>query len=466
MTSSSARQPLRHLSPAERARLNALVDRLVEARRSKAAAEAAETRVLAEALSFACERGGTDDARECDLAVREIAAELAAAVRTSDRTMQARLSEAELLTTRFPATLAALAAGEIERSHLRTIVENGARIDDDAARATFEDAALDLARRETPGRIRPVLRMLAQRIDPIPLSERHRLAKADADVWVRGLEDGMAQISALVPAHIAEGILDRLTQYAKSIIRFRGTQAGADASSPTDTDASATLDGIDTAACGAEPDTRALGEVRADVFADLLLTGHATAEISSASVPESEAITAHVQVTIPASTLTGHSDDAAELAGHGPIPAEIARRLAGTATIWMRLFTDPGTDCITDIDQYRLPPSMRRLLFARDEHCRFPGCRRPVWRCDADHTIAHEDGGPTCCCNLAHLCRGHHVVKHNCAWGVRQLPGGVLEWTSPAGRIYNDIPARTLAFTAGAVPIDQATGPPGDPPPF
>ncbi len=42
--------------------------------------------------------------------------------------------------------------------------------------------------------------------------------------------------------------------------------------------------------------------------------------------------------------------------------------------------------------------------------------------------------------------RGHHTLKHNTAWTVRQLPGGVLEWTSPTGRIYIDTPVSTIEF--------------------
>lgn len=63
-------------------------------------------------------------------------------------------------------------------------------------------------------------------------------------------------------------------------------------------------------------------------------------------------------------------------------------------------------------------------------------------------------------CNLAHLCRRHHILKHHTAWRVRQLSDGVLEWTSPTGRVYRDIPTSSVTFTP--------TGdPPGvDPPPF
>ncbi len=38
--------------------------------------------------------------------------------------------------------------------------------------------------------------------------------------------------------------------------------------------------------------------------------------------------------------------------------------------------------------------------------------------------------------NLACLCRHHHRIKTHTAWTVRRLPGNILEWTSPTGRVY------------------------------
>jgi hypothetical protein len=40
-------------------------------------------------------------------------------------------------------------------------------------RGAYEAAALDHARRESPGRLRPAARLLAQRFDPVPSQERH-----------------------------------------------------------------------------------------------------------------------------------------------------------------------------------------------------------------------------------------------------------------------------------------------------
>lgn len=64
-------------------------------------------------------------------------------------------------------------------------------------------------------------------------------------------------------------------------------------------------------------------------------------------------------------------------------------------------------------------------------------------------------GGSTGIRNLACFCRRHHTLKHAADWTVRQLPGGTLEWTSPAGRTYLDDPPPPVVFR----PSDE-------PPPF
>ncbi len=50
-------------------------------------------------------------------------------------------------------------------------------------------------------------------------------------------------------------------------------------------------------------------------------------------------------------------------------------------------------------------------------------------------------------------------MKQFTAWRVRQLEGGVLEWTSPLGRTYReDAPTPAVAFTPAAPPRDIDTG--------
>ena len=49
---------------------------------------------------------------------------------------------------------------------------------------------------------------------------------------------------------------------------------------------------------------------------------------------------------------------------------------------------------------YQVPARLREFVSVRDLTCRFPTCRQPAWRCDADHTRPFDQDGPTCSCNL------------------------------------------------------------------
>ncbi|MCR2815783.1 HNH endonuclease signature motif containing protein [Microbacterium jiangjiandongii] len=430
----------------------AVITGVEHTRRAIAALQAEELQWFARAEALAAEetaRIPSNEGREREMPRRGMAAELAAVLRRSDRGMQERMRDAAVLVDGFPATLGALESGRIDVAHVRVIQDAGARITDPDARARFEQAALVVAERETPGRAKPIILMLAQRLDPVPLEERHTEAAAGRRVWVRDLDDGMAELAAVLPAPLAYAIKERLTAHAREIVAAaHGARAGAggDASD----DGAADADIIAT-------DCRTTDQVRADVLTDLLLTGHATAPVSAGSIPATAAITAHVQITIPAATLTGDGTEPAELVGYGPIDPTTARHLAATAPVWERLFTSPTTGAVLQVDTYRPSVQMRRLLDARDEHCRFPGCRRPARLCDGDHTIDAARGGPTRVTNLANLCPGrHHPVKHKTAWSVVQRPDGILEWTSPTGRVYVDVPRRVLEFMALAAAEEPA----------
>ncbi len=166
------------------------------------------------------------------------------------------------------------------------------------------------------------------------------------------------------------------------------------------------------------------------------------------------AIRATVQVTVPVLTLiddrVADPFEAVTLGGFGPIDADTARRLAATAPGWDRILTHPISGAVLGVDRYQPSKEMRRHLQVRDQHCRFPGCRMSTRRSDADHTIDFQFGGPTEVSNLAHLCRRHHTLKHQTPWSVVQKPGGVLEWTSPTGRVYPDHPSSGVHFSIDA----------------
>lgn len=195
-----------------------------------------------------------------------------------------------------------------------------------------------------------------------------------------------------------------------------------------------------------EYDTRTLDQLRADLFADLLLTTAPT----SATQTSLEAVKATVQVTISADSLTSDDDLMAELNGHGPMTTDAARILAGHAGSWDRVFLDPR-GMVIETDNYVPTAGMKRFLRARDQHCRFPGCRAPAHRCQIDHNHDHAKGGRTALCNLSLFCTSHHPLKHpdvddRDRWSAKQLDDGVILWTSPLGRSYTDEPPLRVMF--------------------
>lgn len=452
----------------ELAMLDSLVTSLVETRSAIAAMQALELTLLAAAEALADEqtsRLAAADAREAEMPRRTIAAEIGTATRANDRTVQRRMGEASALTRDFPEVVSALGSGRIERSHAAVILDTGGSMTDAAARADFERAAVSLAERETPGRLRSLLRSLAARLDPMSIDFRHSRAKERRGVWVQDLDDGMAQLIATLPAAVAHAIRDRLTRFAHVVIDARETASASDwgvgageegatvheaeravpeAEGAVPDAGSVVPEGVS----GAGPaDRRSIEQVRADVLADLLLSGDPTAAPRSPTP-----IVGTVQVVVPVLTLIGVGEEPAEIVGHAPIDAATARRLAGSAPGWDRILTHPVTSAVLAVDRYRPSEDQRRMLRARDERCRFPGCRMPVHRCDIDHTIDAARGGPTETCNLAHLCRRHHTLKHASDWTVRQRADGTLEWASPTGRIHLDEPPSAVRFRATADP--------------
>jgi hypothetical protein len=442
----------------DEAATSSLVDEFLACRSDKAALDARELRTLAAAASLVDEQRSrltSRESRKTDLPARTMVAELAAAARVSERTVQRQLNDAADLCARFPVVVDALADGRISRTHVSVIHEAGWPIDDEGARAEFVTAAVARAEVMTPGRLRPVVETLAARLNPRTIAERHAEARANRDVRISDLADAMSELIMTGPAVLVHGIYDRLTHDAHAIIAARPPSADADAGSRVHSESRGNggESGSDVDDDDSTPDTRTMGQLRADILCDLLLTG--TAETCRAG-EGIDAIRATVQITVPVLTAAGVGSEPALLAGYGPVDPDTARRLLGNAVGWERVMTSPVTGCVLAVDRYKASAALGRFLRARDERCRFPGCRQPVWRCDLDHTIDAAKGGPTHHRNLAHLCKRHHILKHNTPWHVRQLAGGVLEWTSPTGRIYIDTPEPTVRFTPD----------PGPPPPF
>lgn len=424
----------------------------------EAALHARKLRLLADAFALAetqQARIPSTRSKERDMPLRALAAELGLAVKVNDRTMQSHMWDAHRLTMSFAATVAALEDGRISRGHVSAILDSGGAIDEPAARAEFERAVLEYAETTTAARTRAYARQQADIRNPLTLQERHDLAVQGRRIWVTDLDDGMSLLNELLPTALAHGILDRTTRQARLIKRVDAARRHEARTTPGGTDAAALR--MPDSSCENEPDEeevwfdeRTIDQIRADLVADMLLTGAPVIDPTLDAAPGGlGAIRATVQITVPVTTLTAVTSGGAELDGIAPVDPATARRLAGDALGWDRVMTDPVTGMVLAVDRYQPSAAQQRYLKARDPHCRFPGCRRPARLCDDDHTHDHAKGGPTDIRNLACLCKRHHTLKHATDWTVRQLAGGTLEWTSPAGRPYLDHPPQRVVFVPG-----------------
>ncbi|GAA1956619.1 HNH endonuclease signature motif containing protein [Microbacterium deminutum] len=408
--------------------------------------QAVQARILAESLDLCLADG--DSRPGTTLSVRSFAAELACAVRMSDRTVEQHMNDAQVLRDRFGATFGALRDGILPRAHAQVIADEGIRLSDDTGRAEYERIVLDLAAQLTTGRLRAVAKAVAEQLMATTLDDRHADARTRRRVHLRDVDDGMTELWALLPTALARGIEDRLTRFAHAVRDAEREAISDDAHLRSGVESKSQPESADPTGPDASPQAnRTLDQLRVDAFCDLLLTGHAsTAAIDRDGGARVDAIRGVVQITVPVQTLTEGTCPAAYLADRCPIDSESARRIAAAASIWHHVITDPLSGDVVAVHRRFPSEAQRRHLRARDEHCRFPGCRIPVWRCDVDHTVDHQHGGATSVCNLAHLCRRHHTMKHNTAWRVEQHEAGVLVWTSPLGRIYADRPSPTLRF--------------------
>ena len=104
------------------------------------------------------------------------------------------------------------------------------------------------------------------------------------------------------------------------------------------------------------------------------------------------------------------------------VSAEMSRRLTCNASqVVMR---HDGAGNVLDVGRKTrtIPAAIRRALFARDTHCRFPGCT--ARRCDAHHVTHWIDGGETSLENLVLLCRRHHRAVHEGGFMLAQHADG------------------------------------------
>ena len=306
--------PLRDLA-------DACLDGLGELARLEARSAALKVRLTAD-YAEATRALASPAASLRDRTVREMAlvAELACVLTVSEHTAGTLLGECQVLTASLPLTLNALQAGSISWAHARIMVEETTDLDA-AGAAALEAHFLDPevpnpargcpAGELVPGRFRTKSRTWRERHHPVSIEQRHTRSAKDRRVEFAPDRDGMAWLSAYLPAGTAAGIWERTTAAARAL---QGP---------------------------AEP--RTLTQLRADVAATWLLgTGTGTDADGNGGCPGVPVPRAQVLITVPVLSLLGAGEEPAMLDGYGPIPPSMARALvADGAESFHRVLTDP-----------------------------------------------------------------------------------------------------------------------------
>lgn len=391
-----------------------------------------------------------------------VCAQIGARMRVSDRTVARWVAHAESLTGDYAATQKSLQSGKISKAHTIAMCDAGIIITDPEKRAQYESIVLTYAEKESVNRVRAFATRVAERFTDRPLEERAEAARAGREVTLRPLDDDLGLLSAVLPLTEATAMMDRLSKMAKRVWRDNRKARTLCPEPNIEEDEPRTSPTSMSATELAASDLRTIAQIRADLLIDLVLTGRPAAHDATGL----ETITPHVQVVIPLLSLLPQEhieklrdipgfetlleipgmQDQPHIVGQGPINIHTAKFLAGCAPGWDRMLTHPVTGVVEHVDRYQPTDSLKRYLRARDEHCRFPGCRVPVRRCEIDHTVDWAFGGKTTASNLAHLCPKHHRLKHHTEWSVTQHRGGVLEWVSPNGQSYHEEPPSSVAF--------------------
>ncbi|WP_198025380.1 HNH endonuclease signature motif containing protein [Brachybacterium phenoliresistens] len=150
--------------------------------------------------------------------------------------------------------------------------------------------------------------------------------------------------------------------------------------------------------------------LRVGVLRYLLLT-KASLQTDGIDVPQDRF---RLNVTVPVMTLLGRSEAPGTLEGTSPLPADLARALAGGEGTWYRVLTDPCTGAFLPLaaTTYRPTAAMLEHLRHLNPTCAVPGCRRAIsMGAQADHIEEFLAGGPTSIENLHWLCEHHHQEK-------------------------------------------------------
>ncbi|RYU14146.1 HNH endonuclease signature motif containing protein [Nocardioides iriomotensis] len=352
-------------------------------------------------------------------------AELASALRISTDAGRTLLAEAVELAHRLPQTWRRVRAGELPAWRARRVARSTLALTREGA-AFVDRHVASFAHKVGPAQLDRLVEEALVRFEP-DLADARRRAAADG----RHVTVHTDQVGYDGTVHV-EGDLDLADALDLDAALITGAARLADLGC---------TDSLDVRRA------HTLGELArgTDPTLDLDQPGHG------------REVVLHVHITPDA--LNGH--DGTHLARvdntRSFVDADQVRTWCGT----------PGTTVtvrpVLDLDEhisstaYETPDRLAEQATHVDGTCVFPWCTRPARSThgtDCDHVVPHAEGGTTCSCNIARLCRRHHRLKTHTAWHYDVLERGSYLWTSPHGLGF----LRDRTGTIDVTPPDRPSG--------
>jgi hypothetical protein len=384
---------LGEVSPAAEPRdLLAQVEALERVKSAAAAAQARLTADLDDRRNDAHPRHAASDA--------SLGAEVGIARHQSPHCGRRKLGLARALVDDLPATLAALASGDIDERRAEIIADGTRDLTLQDRRAAEAEIAAEL--RYLGGRdLQHLVQRIVYRIDEPGAVRRREQAQGRRHVSSRNLGDGTARVFGVVSDVHAAAIIGSLRERAGL---ERATGVAGD---------------------------RSHTQLVADVFVERL-TGQAVAT----------AVPVAVDLVVSAETLFGGDDEPADVVGGGPVPASVAREMVIASpeeqTRIRRLFRVEETDRLVAMESSsRIFRGLRALLIRiRDRTCRTPYCNGDIKH--GDHVMPVRAGGETTEDNAQGLCEACNYIKEQPGWRHRVVSRGLdqhtIEITTPSGQ--------------------------------
>ena len=282
---------------------------------------------------------------------------------------------------KLPKTEAAFANGDLGYQHVALIARTAEHVGAAAVRKE-EGRLLQSAQTHDPGQFLGVTKNFEHRVDAEGALTEANQAHARRYLHLGEPQDGMIRIDGLLDAEGGATLRSALEPFMKPM----------------------------------KEDDRTFGQRQHDALVELC---------RQRAIGKRDGAGPRPQLIIRASldTLAGlPGAPAGEIDGGGTVPAATVRRYACDTAI-IRITGRGELEHELSHATRTIPPSTRRALEARDQHCVFEGCDRRLNWCDGHHLVWWIKGGPTTLSNLALLCRQHHRMVHEEGWTLERKDG-------------------------------------------